>query len=399
MPVLLSQAYRANVYNMHAALLLSLLPLALAAPAKRAAPAPLLKPRAEQLIPNKYIVKFKEGTVSASVEDAVSILSAGADYNYGTVFRGFAGTMDDSALELLRAHPDVEFIEQDAVVSINEYTTQSGAPWGLGRISHRTRGSTDYVYDNSSGAGTCSYIIDTGVEDAHPGRASMLTSFARTNTDGNGHGTHVAGTIGSASYGVAKATTIFGVKVLDDSGSGTYAAVIAGMDFVASDYTNRECPNGAFANMSLGGGFSAAVNAAAANMVASGVFLAVAAGNSNGNAQSYSPASAPEACTVGATNSNDSRASYSNYGALVDIFAPGSDILSTWIGGGTNTISGTSMATPHIVGLAAYLAGLQGNPGASAMCDLIRDLATPGVLSSIPSGTVNLLAFNGNPSG
>ncbi|RYP16985.1 hypothetical protein DL765_004827 [Monosporascus sp. GIB2] len=388
---------------MHAALLLSLLPLALAAPAKRAAPAPLLKPRdAEQLIPNKYIVKFKEGTVSASVEDAVSILSAGADYNYGTVFRGFAGTMDDSALELLRAHPDVEFIEQDAVVSINEYTTQNNAPWGLGRISHRTSGSTDYVYETSSGAGTCSYIVDTGVEDSHPdfgGRASMLASFTSTNTDGNGHGTHVAGTIGSASYGVAKATTIFGVKVLEDSGFGTWAGVIAGMDFVASDYTSRECPNGAFANLSLGGGSSAAVNVAAANMVASGVFLGVAAGNSNDDAKYYSPASAPEACTVGATDSSDSRAYYSNYGALVDVFAPGSDILSTWIGGSTNTISGTSMATPHIVGLAAYLAGLQGNPGASAMCNLIRDLATPGVLRGIPSGTVNLLAFNGNPSG
>ncbi|KAK7747782.1 hypothetical protein SLS62_008818 [Diatrype stigma] len=389
---------------MHAALL-SLLPLALAVPAKRAQPAPLLKPRApaDQLIADKYIVKFKKGTVSASVEDAVSILAEGADHKYNTVFKGFAGTLDASALDLLRAHPDVEYIEQDAIVTINAYTTQSGAPWGLGRISHTDGGSTDYTYDDTAGAGTCAYIIDTGIEDTHPefeGRATQLTSFASTDADGNGHGTHVAGTIGSASYGVAKATTLFGVKVLDDGGSGTYAAVIAGIDFVASDHATQDsCAGGAVANMSLGGAQSTAVNEAAAELISSGVFLAVAAGNNADDAEYYSPASEPTVCTVGAVEDGDAIAYYSNYGELVDVFAPGTDVLSTWIGGETNTISGTSMATPHITGLGAYLAGLEGFPGAEELCARIAELATSGALSGIPSGTVNLLAFNGNPSG
>ena len=168
------------------------------------------------------------------------------------------------------------------------------------------------------------------------GRASQLTSFASTDTDGNGHGTHVAGTIGSASYGVAKSTSLFGVKVLDDSGSGSFSGVIAGIDYVATDHTSRsECEKGSVANLSLGGGLSDAVNEAAAALVESGVFLAVAAGNSNDDAANYSPASAPEVYTVGATEDNDVRASYSNYGSVVDIFAPGSDVLSTWIGGQT----------------------------------------------------------------
>ena len=155
------------------------------------------------------------------------------------------------------------------------------------------------------------------------------------NGDANGHGTHCAGTVGSTSYGVAKNTALYGVKVLNDAGSGTYAGIIAGMDFVATDAPGRSCPNGVFANMSLGGGYSAALNEAAETMVARGIFLAVAAGNSNADASNFSPASAPSACTVGATTSSDSRSSFSNYGGIVDIFAPGSNVLSTWPGGST----------------------------------------------------------------
>lgn len=154
-------------------------------------------------------------------------------------------------------------------------------------------------------------------------------------TDGHGHGTHCAGTIGSKTYGVAKRTKIYGVKVLDDSGSGTISAVIGGMDFVAADSKQRDCPKGVVANMSLGGGFSAAVNQAAAGLVGHGVFLAVAAGNDNTDASGYSPASEPTACTVGASTVSDARSSFSNYGGPVRIFAPGSEVLSTWLGGGT----------------------------------------------------------------
>lgn len=164
----------------------------------------------------------------------------------------------------------------------------------------------------------------------------MIRSFIPgESTDGNGHGTHCAGTIGSRTYGVAKKTKLYGVKVLSNQGSGATSGIIAGMDFAVQDSRKRSCPKGVTANMSLGGGFSAAINNAAASMIRSGVFLAVAAGNSNADAAGFSPASEPSVCTVGATTSSDGRASYSNYGEVVDIFAPGSDILSTWIGGRT----------------------------------------------------------------
>lgn len=173
------------------------------------------------------------------------------------------------------------------------------------------------------------------------------------------------------------------------------------MNFVASDAKTRSCPNGTVANMSLGGGVSASINSAAKAIVNAGVFLAVAAGNDNTNAANSSPASEPTVCTVGATDSSDARASYSNYGSIVDIFAPGTNILSTWIGStsATNTISGTSMATPHITGLGAYLLTLLGKKTPAALCSYIASTAQSGILSGIPSGTVNKLAFNGNPSG
>lgn len=219
------------------------------------------------------------------------------------------------------------------------------------------------------------------------------------NGDVQGHGTHVAGTVGSRTYGVAKNTRLYGVKVLNDQGSGSYSGIIAGIDFVAGDYRSRNCPNGAFANMSLGGGYSAALNQAAARLVDNNVFLAVAAGNDNANAANYSPASERSACTVGSTTSTDGRSSFSNYGNLVDVFAPGSNILSTLPGGRTGSLSGTSMASPHVAGLAAYLAGLEGYPGSEALCNRIIQLSTTNAISGLPSGTPNRLIFNGNPQG
>ncbi|KAL6872054.1 serine protease [Trichoderma novae-zelandiae] len=391
---------------MRLSVLLSVLPLVLAAPAteKRAEPAPLLVPTSKHgLVADKYIVKFKDGSSLQAVDEAVSSLVSSADHVYQHVFRGFAATLDRETLEALRNHPEVDYIEQDAVVKINAFVSQSGAPWGLGRISHKARGSTTYVYDDSAGAGTCAYIIDTGVDATHPdfeGRATFLRTFVSgQNTDGNGHGTHVSGTIGSRTYGVAKKTQIFGVKVLDNSGSGSFSTVIAGMDFVADDAQTRNCPNGAVANMSLGGGFTASVNQAAASLISAGVFLAVAAGNDGADARNTSPASEPTVCTVGASTSSDARASFSNYGSVVDIFAPGQDILSTWPNRQTNTISGTSMATPHIVGLGAYLASVEGFSSPQALCARIQALAGRNLLSGIPSGTINAIAFNGNPSG
>ncbi|RCI10899.1 putative subtilisin-like protease [Ophiocordyceps polyrhachis-furcata BCC 54312] len=387
---------------MKLSLLLPFLPAAvLAGPAvRRSEPAPVLEARSpSKLIPDRYIVKFKDGMRASVVDETVEALSRKADRVYSHAFRGFAAELGAEDLRLLRANPDVDFIEQDSIVTLSSIKKQNGAPWGISRISHRAKGSTTYLYDDSAGEGTCAYIIDTGIDASHPefqGRAAMAKSFVDgADTDGNGHGTHCAGTIGSKSYGVAKKTSLYGVKVLDDSGSGATSNVIAGMDFAASDARQRDCPKGVVANMSLGGGYSAAVNRAAAALVAAGVFLSVAAGNSNTDASGFSPASEATACTVAASTSSDSRSSFSNYGEPVKVFAPGSNILSTWLEGGTNTISGTSMAAPHITGLGAYLAALEGITDPSALCRRIQELATRDVLTNVPEGTVNYLAFNG----
>ncbi|KAJ9165267.1 Subtilisin-like protein [Coniochaeta hoffmannii] len=394
---------------MHALAFLALLPLALGAPAPAPEPvaAPIISPRGATVIPGQYIVKVKEGIASDIVEAIVSKLGSTKPNHVfkGDGFRGFASKLDSKLLDLVSKLPEVEYIEEEAIFKINAYTTQTGAPWGIARLSHKSPGSTSYVYDTSAGAGTCAYVIDTGIYTAHSqfeGRATFLyNAVDSSNTDGNGHGTHVAGTIGSAAYGVAKKTKLYAVKVLDSSGSGTTSGVIAGMNYVTTDAKTRSCPNGTVANMSLGGGSSTSINSAAKAMVSAGVFLAVAAGNDNTNAANSSPASEPSVCTVGATTSSDARASYSNYGSVVDIFAPGTNILSTWIGStsATNTISGTSMATPHITGLGAYLLTLLGKKTPTALCQYIVDTAQSGILSGIPSGTVNKLAFNGNPSG
>ncbi|KID72136.1 Cuticle-degrading protease [Metarhizium brunneum] len=362
--------------------------------------APLFK--SKDSVPDSYIVKFKDGISSTGFDSTLASFTDNSHHDYDAVFKGFSATLDSVAIRNLRRHPDVEFIEQDAPFTINGFVEQKNAPWNLARISHRQRGSISYIYDDSAGEGTCSYIIDTGIDATHPqfgGRAQNIKSFVNTATDGNGHGTHLAGIIGSAIYGVAKKTKLYGVKCLDDRGSGTTSNVIAAMDFVAKDAKTRGCPKGAMANMSLGGGYSAAVNKAAASLVASGVFVSVAAGGSGTDAKNTSPASEPTVCTVGGSTEKDERASYSNYGPVVDIFAPGVSILSTWLNGASNTLSGSSMSAAHITGLGAYIAALEGFPGGEKLCKRLQELATKGVLTNVPSGTLNLLAFNGNPSG
>ncbi|KAK4186004.1 putative peptidase [Podospora australis] len=420
---------------------------ALAAPLREA---PILQPRGvAALIPNSYIVKLKDGASDATLQNTLKGLkgvSAEHLYKGSKKFKGFAAKLSGANLDAVRKLPEVcprscllisrgielteekkkvEYIEQDAVVQAYDFVTQDDVPWGLARISHRTTGQTSYVYDESAGEGTCSYIIDTGVYVNHTqfgGRAEWLANFADTdNTDGNGHGTHCAGTIGGADFGVAKKTKLFAVKVLRASGSGTLAGVIAGIDFVASDAATRGCPKGATANLSLGSSRSTAVNAAAAAAVRAGVFLSVAAGNYGDDSFFYSPASEPTVCTVGATDISDARAWFSNYGDLVDVFAPGVDVLSSWIGNPTatvsffslrggrrinrkltgrkqNIISGTSMAAPHVAGLASYLLGLLGPQSPEQLCAYIRNTSTPNTITDLPEGTFNGIAFNGNPA-
>lgn len=242
-------------------------------------------------------------------------------------------------------------------------------------------------------------ILAKGIYTPHRdfgGRATFGANFAdNSNTDGNGHGTHVAGTVGSSTYGVAKRTSLIAVKVLDSNGQGSNSGVIAGINWAANDVKNKGRAGKAVGNLSLGGGYSQAVNDAATNAVNSGLFLAVAAGNENQDASNSSPASAPAVCTVGATDVNDNRASFSNYGSLLDIFAPGVNILSTWNNGGTNTISGTSMASPHIAGLGAYLLALEGAYSPANLCNRIKTLSTKNAISGT-AGSVNYLAYNGN---
>ncbi|CAG9939502.1 unnamed protein product [Clonostachys rosea f. rosea IK726] len=383
--------------------LLALLPLTLGTPLRRTEPAPLFThPNSDLAGPDKYIVKFRDGTAQGTVKETLEALDQIAEHIYLERFKGFAGILDAAALENWRAHPDVEYIEQDSIVRATAYVEQPGSPWGLARISSRRNGADKYVYDESAGAGTCSYVIDTGIEASHPdfdGRAIQVVSFAGDNTDGNGHGTAVAGVIGGTTYGVAKKTTLLAIKVFDASGSGTTSQVLSGISHVTQDAAARSCPRGVFVNLSIGGSYSATLNAAVAALVAEGKFVAVAAGSSAANAGNFSPGSEESVCTASASTSLDARSSSANYGAVVDIFAPGQSILTTYLNGGTATLSGSSFASAHICGLAAYLSALEKTPNPATLCSRIRELATSNTLTGIPQGTDNLLAFNGSPQG
>jgi subtilisin family serine protease len=315
---------------------------------------------------------------------------------YADALRGFSAYMSEQDAVAIAADPAVAYVEEDSIMEA--IVTQSNATWGIDRIDQRNRPLNGTYTYTSSGSGVTAYVIDTGIRRTHTqfgGRAVhgyTAVNDGRGSTDCNGHGTHVAGTIGGSTYGVAKAVRLVAVRVLSCNGSGSTSGVIAGVNYVSSNHTGT-AP--AVANMSLGGGISSALDAAVNNSIADGVTYAIAAGNSNANASNFSPARVGAAITVGSSTSTDARSSFSNYGSVVDIFAPGSSITSAWSTGDSavNTISGTSMAAPHVAGAAARF--LQGNPGASPATvrnGLVSD-ATTNVLTGMRTGTANRLLF------
>jgi subtilisin family serine protease len=387
--------------------------------------------RAEGAVAGQYIVVLKPETeaslVGSTTQSLADAYGGKVRFVYEHALKGFSVSMSEEAAELLSEDERVEFVEENGTVSLD--TTQLNPPWGLDRIDQRFRPLTgSYDYENT-GAGVKAYVIDTGIMPEHaefaPGRAVAAADYAPPdlpddppgcaslrpiicgegatpaqydittfNSDCHGHGTHVSGTIGGLTYGVAKGVRLLGVRVLNCSGSGTFESVIAGVNWVTAHHQAN--PGPAVANMSLGGlGFDS-LDTAVRNSIASGITYVVAAGNNSANASGYSPARVSEAITVGASNINDGRASFSNYGPLVDLHAPGVDVLSAWITGNTSTavLSGTSMASPHVAGVAALYLQTNRTASPSTVQAAIVNNSTGGVISGLPAGTANRLLYS-----
>ncbi|MEV7426750.1 S8 family peptidase [Streptomyces sp. NPDC091212] len=348
-------------------------------------------------VEGSYIVTLKEAAgfsaASATGKGLVSEYGGKVARTFDGALNGYAAKLSETQAKRLAADPAVALVEQDQKVQVD--ATQTSAPWGLDRIDQAALPlNGTYTYPDTAGSGVTAYVIDTGVRITHTqisGRASYgynaITGSTSANDD-QGHGTHVATTIAGSTYGVAKSAKVVAVKVLDSSGSGTTAGVITGINWVTNNAVKP-----AVANLSLGGGASTTLDTAVSNSIASGVTYAVAAGNDGALASSYSPARVATAITVGATTSTDAKASYSNYGSAVNIFAPGSSIVAGYNTSdtATATLSGTSMATPHVAGAAAvYLAGHTSATPAAVLSALTGG-ATSGALSSVGTGSPNLL--------
>ncbi|KAM3432709.1 hypothetical protein NHJ13734_006767 [Beauveria thailandica] len=403
--------------------------------ATRSGPAPLYLHEEEKSLharggSNKFIIKFKPDTDDAEIDKALKdITDENLTHRYKNKFQGFTANMDRETVEKFRTNPVVQYIEQDVSGKAStDFYSQGQSTWGLSRISHRRAGAQDYLFNDDGGKGVCVYVTDTGIDESHPvshshaahppttlmlwrvpvinqaiqpqefgGRAHQIKSFIPgANYDDHGHGTHCAGTIGSTTYGVAKEATLYGVKVVGSNDRFELSDLIAAYDFILRDAPQRDCPNGVVVSGSLGGPYSPALNEAADNMADHGIFMAVAAGNDNQDARYYSPASAPKVCTVGGTGWNDLRYEMSNHGPIIDINAPAVDVLSLAPGGGTTRMTGTSMAAPHIAGLAAYLASQGAGKASPALCQTMAQMATKNAIRNQVYDTVNNIAYNGN---
>ncbi|TVY82752.1 Subtilisin-like protease [Lachnellula suecica] len=384
---------------------------------------PVSNTKATNVISNRYIVvyynnatddaiklqqatvmtKLRKRSLSARALDGRT-LSPVMDTFSIQGWRGMAMDAEDDMILEIASMAEVNFVEADTYVKTNTLVQQTNAPTGLDRLSHKAVGSAAYVFDDTSGANITAFVVDTGIRTTHSefgGRATFAANFVNSNnTDENGHGSHVAGTIGGSTFGVCKSINLVAVKVLDSTGAGTNSGVIAGINFVATNVTARGLAGKAIMNMSLGGSKSTALNSAIAALTKAGVVAIVAAGNENVDASNDSPASAPSAITVGAVDAKDVKASFSNFGASVDIWAPGVNVLSVGIKSDTNTatLSGTSMASPHVAGLAGYLMSLEGLTTVTAVTSRMQALAnaTGAAVTNAGTGSPTLIAYNGS---
>ncbi|KAI1264914.1 subtilase [Xylariaceae sp. FL1019] len=386
----------------------------------------LVNAGATNIVPNSYIVVYDhnnytsaeidehEGHVTATVHKrnlarrdlTGQVLSSRVrKFAMANGWRATALESDDLTMSEINNMAQVKYVEANQYVNASALIEQSNAPLGLQRLSHAKAGETrGYVFDQAAGQGITAYVVDTGIRTTHQqfqGRAEMVFNAVEgsADTDENGHGSHVSGTIGGATFGVAKNVQLKGVKVLGADGGGTNSDVLDGINFVETDVNEKKLAGKVVMNMSLGGGFSQALNNAIEALAAAGIVPVVAAGNEDVDAANDSPASSPNAITVGAIDaSDDTKASFSNFGSLVDIFAPGVDVLSVGIKSDTDTetLSGTSMASPHVCGLAAYLMSLESITDVTAVSNRIKELAkgTTSVQNNV-KGTTNAIANNG----
>ncbi|NGY58642.1 S8 family peptidase [Lentzea sp. NEAU-D13] len=362
---------------------------------------------APNAVKDNYIVVLKDAS-TASAENLSTKYGAKVKHSYKSALRGFSAQMSEAQAKRLAADPAVAHVEQDGEVRLSD--TQTPTPsWGLDRLDQRTLPlDNSYTYPNR-GAGVTAYIIDTGIRLTHADFGGRAVSGRDTvdndndATDCNGHGTHVAGTVGGTKYGVAKDVKLVAVRVLNCGGSGTFAGVIAGIDWVTEQVNASPANKPAVANMSLGGGANDTVDAAVKRSIAAGVTYGLAAGNDNGsNACNTSPARTAEAITVGSTDRTDARSSFSNVGTCLDIFAPGRDITSAWLtdDNATNTISGTSMATPHVVGAAAVYLGSSPTATPEQVRNALVENATSDLVTTPGAGSPNkLLHITGTAPG
>jgi len=352
-----------------------------------------LKPQGQQATFHTFLNAHKQTTSFAAAPTNT------VKYSYDpTFFNGIAGQFTQEFIDAFKAaHPeDIDYVEVDGLM--HALGSQQNPPsWGMTRVSERELDLTKpYTYPDAAGGGVEVYVIDTGIDASNEdftGRATMAKSFVANEaaTDLNGHGTHVSGTIASQTYGLAKKVNIFGVKVLNGQGSGAYSDVVAGIQYVAGVVKAGKT----VINMSLGGSQSQAVDDAVNAAFTAGVVVIVAAGNSSDDACQYSPAGAANAFAVGAIDKTDTQASFSSFGKCVKAYAPGEDITSLWINGqATNTISGTSMATPHVVGTAALYMSMKSytNPK-DVYADLVSH-GTPNALQGVSTDSPNVLAYN-----